>query len=157
MEHTDLSDEEWLELYRFVLERLEKLEYTDVRREIEVAAAAPIFEEGSDEEKARIFREFKNEVGARAARGRKPFEVFSVALDVLWTRMVELPEVASAVMRNLSDGHREVEFRVDYAEQYALKPTEPTRLSNLMVNEVERSKALDAFRVLGIVTTKRKE
>src|ERR1700756_4520688 len=132
MEQSDLSEQEWLELYRFVLDHLEKLGFTDVRREIEAAAAAPILEEGTDEERARIFRQFKNEVGTRAVRRRNPFEAFSVARDVLWARLIELPGVASAVTKNLGDT-RPVEFRVDYAEQYAPRQSEPFSLKDLMI------------------------
>lgn len=149
MEQFDLTEQEWLELYRFVLERLEKLSYTDIRREIETAAAAPILEEGSEEEKARIFREFKNEVGRRTVRGKSPFEAFSVARDVLWARLIELPEVASAIAKTLSDGRR-VEFRVDYAQQYAPTQSEPFSLADLMLDDIDKRKALDSFLVLGI-------
>jgi tRNA U54 and U55 pseudouridine synthase Pus10 len=89
MEGVDLSGEEWRELYRFSLERVESSGYADVRREIEAAASGPVFEEGSIEENERIRKEFGREVGKRTVRRKEPFEVLRAAVDVIWTRLVE--------------------------------------------------------------------
>jgi hypothetical protein len=150
MADLDLSNEDWLELYRFLLERLESKGLVDVRRAIEAAAAAPVFERGSDDEEARILKEFKGDVGQRALRRREPFEVFAAALDVIWTRLVELPEVARAIQLNIGGTEQQIEFRVDYEEQYAPRQSEPIPLSRLQLSEAERTGVHEAFDAIGV-------
>ena len=150
MEVSDLSSEEWLELYRFLLERVESRGYADVRREIEAAAAAPVFEEGTSEEDARIRKEFGGELGKRTVRRKNSFEVFRAALDVIWRRTVELPHVATAVAKNLSNGRQSVEFRVDYEERYAPTQSESISLHRLLVDHADEAQMRDAFDTLGI-------
>ena len=91
MADIELSPEDWLELYRFLLERLESKGFLDVRREIEAAAAAPVFEPESEDRATLILTNFKPDVGQRVLRRRETSEVFAAALDVVWPRLSVVP------------------------------------------------------------------
>ena len=146
MADIELSHEDWLELYGFLLERLESRGFLDVRREIETAAAAPVFERENDEEEARI----KGGVRQRTLRRKEPFEVFAAALDVVKTRLVELPAVATAIQENLCGPEQSVEFRVDYEKQYAPRQSEIMPLDRLQLTEAEQSAVLKGFNAIGV-------
>jgi hypothetical protein len=150
MEFSDLSMDEWLELYRYLLQGIESRGYSDLRGEIEAAASAPIVEVGTEEEETRIQEEFRSEVGRLTLRHRNSFEVFSAALDVIWTRLVELPEVASALASSLGNGRRQIEFRVDYEERYALRQSQPVPIHRLLLDEVDKRKIRDVLHDLGV-------
>lgn len=100
MPDQNFSNEDWLELYQFLLERLDRKGFGEFRREVELVATAPVFEEGSDAEEARFLEEFKGEVGQSALRRREPSEVFADAMDVIWTRLTEFPQVVTAIEKN---------------------------------------------------------
>ena len=151
MADIELSPEDWLELYRFLLERLESKGFLDVRREIEAAATAPVFERGSDDQAALPFTKSEVEVGQRVLRRRETIEVFAAALGVVWTRLVELPAVAAAIQKNFGVAERPVEFRADYEEQYAPRQSEPIPLGRLQLTEVEWSAVQEEFDAIGIL------
>jgi hypothetical protein len=146
----NLRDDQWLELYRYLLERLDFHGYSDVRREIELIATAPVFEEGTIEEQETISKEFRTEIGTRIVRRREPREVFKAALDVLWTRMFELPEIALSIAKKLDVHNQQIEFRVDYEERYAPKLSESVSLRRLMLEESEKRLLQQAFDALGV-------
>lgn len=150
MPDPDLSDADCLELYQFLLERLDAEGFAEFRREVESAATAPIFDESSDEEEARVLKEIKGEVGQRALRRREPLEVFEAAIDVIWTRLIEFPRVAAAIETNLKLDASRVEFRVDYEEQYAPGRSEPVSLKSLQVTEDEATKMHDLIDSIGV-------
>ena len=54
MADIEISGEEWLELYRYLIAELASLGLNDVRSEIEAAVSAPVVEESTPEEEARI-------------------------------------------------------------------------------------------------------
>ena len=145
-----LSHEDWLELYGFLLDRLESKGLMDIRREIETVAVAPVLEESDEYKDAEILREFKGQVGQRALRRKAPSEVFSVALNVLWARLVEFPLVITALQKNLGGTGRPIEFRVDYDEQYAPSQPEKISLDRLRMTEPEQSTVLEAFKNTGL-------
>jgi len=149
MANSDISGEEWLELYRYLLSELEKGGFDEVRAEIEAAASAPVVEESTPEDEARISKLVRGEVGKAIIRRRSPEEVFAAAIGVLRSRLVELPILASVLSKHLGIAQERIEFRVDYEQRYALVESEPVRLSQLIVNNEESdslSAALSAFR-----------
>ena len=150
MADIELSHEDWLELYGFLLEQLESRGFLDVRREIETAAAAPVFERENDEGEEWILKEFAGGVGQRTLRRKEPFEVFVAALDVVKTRLVELPGVATAIQENLCGPEQRVEFRVDYEKQYAPRQSEMMPLDRLQLIEAEQSAVLEGFNAIGV-------
>lgn len=155
MPDSDLSDAECLELYQFLLERLDAEGFAEFRREVESAATAPIFDESSDEEDARVLKEIKGEVGQRALRRREPLEVFEAAIDVIWTRLIEFPRVAAAIETNLKlAATARVEFRVDYEEQYAPGRSEPVSLNRLQVTEAEAITMHELIDSIGVKPTR---
>jgi hypothetical protein len=143
----DLENEDWLELYRFLLEQLEARGYVEIRRSIELAAAAPVFERGTMDDEEWFSRQFKGQVGEGALRRREPSEVFQAAVDVLWTRLVELPQVAAAIGKNLEN--KPIEFWVDYEEQYALTRSEPVPLSKLQLSPADQARVHSALHAFG--------
>ena len=150
MPDIELSYKDWLELYAFLLDRLESKGLLDIRRDIETAATASVLEQGDEYEDARVLREFKGRVGQRALRRRAPSEVFSTALDVLWTRLVEFPRVVIALQKNLGGAGQSIEFRVDYDEQYAPSQSDPISLDRLRMTASEQSAVLETFTQLGV-------
>jgi hypothetical protein len=152
MAESDISGEQWLELYRHLLARLEERRFDDVRSAVEAAAFAPVFEEGSVEEDVRISKLVRGEVGKRVLRRRTPAEVFGAAVGVLQTRLVELPAVAAAVSQHLDRAPSAVEFRVDYEEQYAPTQSEPISLERISVSKEESGALSAAFERLGVAT-----
>jgi transcription initiation factor TFIIIB Brf1 subunit/transcription initiation factor TFIIB len=135
----DLSDEEWLELYRHLLAQLQERGFNEIRAEIEAAASAPLAEESTPEEEARISRIVRGEVGRAVIRRRSPEEVFSAAVGVLQSRLIELPRVAAALADRLDVSAERIEFRVDYEQRYALIQTEPVQLQELTISGDEAS------------------
>lgn len=150
MPDIELSHQDWLELYGFLLDGLESRGLVTIRREIETVAVAPVLEESDEYKDAEILREFKGRVGQRALRRRVPSEVFSVALDVLWTRLVEFPLVITALQKNLGGAGQPIEFRVDYDQQYAPSQSEKVSLDRLRMTEPEQSTVLEAFKKAGL-------
>jgi len=146
----EMAQNEWLELYRHLLGRLDERGLTEVRAEIETAASAPVFEERSAEETERIFSMVKREVGRRVLRPRTPREVVEAAIGVLHTRLVELPAIASAMVFRYGRPEGEIEFRVDFEEQYAPRQSEPVSLAKLTASPADRERIERGFLILGI-------
>src|SRR5882724_10368380 len=96
-----LSNDDWLELYQFLIKRLDEKGFEEFRREVESVVTAPVSEEATDAQEAWILKEFKGEVGQTALRPREPSEVFAAAMDVIWTRLTEFPQIATAIERKL--------------------------------------------------------
>jgi transcription initiation factor TFIIIB Brf1 subunit/transcription initiation factor TFIIB len=148
MANGDISGEEWLELYRYLLSELEKRGFNEVRTEIETAASAPVVEESTPEDEARISKLVRGEVGKAIIRRRSPEEVFAAAIGVLRSRLVELPTLGAALSKHLGVTTDHIEFRVDYEQRYALVESEPVRLNQLIVSEGDSNSlraALSAF------------
>lgn len=134
MANENISGEEWLELYRYLLNELAVRGFDDIRLEIEAAASAPVTEESTPEDQARISKIVRGEVGRRRIRRREPAEVFSAAVQVLQSRLFELPAVALSLAKHLGQAPTEVEFRRDDENRYALVESEPVPLAQLVVN-----------------------
>ncbi len=150
MADIDISGEQWLELYRHLLARLEEYRFDEVRLAVEAAAFAPVFEETSVEEDERVSRIVMGEVGKRILRRRTPAEVFAAAVGVLQTRLIELPAVAHAIAEHFKRLPQDIEFRVDYEEQYAPTQSESVSLERLAVSAQEAEKLRATFERLGV-------
>jgi hypothetical protein len=133
----DITGEEWLDLYRYLLTRLEERGFNEVRAEIEVAASAPVVEQSTPEDEARISKIVRGEVGRAVIRRRGPEEVFKAAVGVLESRLIELPAVGAGLAEHLRVSSEQIEFRVDYEQRYALVESEPIPLRGLIVRERE--------------------
>ena len=132
MPDEQLTSDEWLELYRHLLGRLAERGFAAVRADIEVAAAAPVFEESTPEEDLRISRIVRGEVGRATMRLRTPAEMFAAALEILGARLTELPAVVDAASRHLERPVEQIEFRLDTPT-----PSEPVPLTQLSVSPTE--------------------
>ena len=137
MANIEISDEEWLDLYRYLLAQLQERGFNEIRAEIEAAASAPLVEESTPEDEARISKLVREEVGKAIIRRRSFEEVFSAAVGVLQSRLIELPEVAAALAQHLGITATQTEFRVDYEQRYALVESEPVQLNELVVSGQE--------------------
>ena len=149
MANGDISGEEWLELYRYLLAELDKRGFSEVRAEIETAASAPVVEESTPEDEARISKLVRGEVGKAIIRRRSPEEVFGAAMGVLRSRLVELPTLAIILSKHFGIAADHIEFRVDYEQRYALVESEPVRLNQLIVSQEESDSLRAALSALG--------
>jgi hypothetical protein len=154
MANGDISGEEWLELYRYLLAELDKRGFGEVRAEIEIAASAPVVEESTPEDEARISKLVRGEVGKAIIRRRSPEEVFGAAMGVLRSRLVELPRLAITLGKHLGIAADHIEFRVDYEQRYALVESEPVQLNQLIVSEEESASLRTPLLALGALTRK---
>jgi len=154
MANGDIFGEEWLELYRYLLIELNKGDYNEVRTEIETAASAPVVEESTPEDEARISKLVRGEVGKTIIRRRSPEEVFSAAMEVLRSRLEELPALANALSRRLGVPAQRIEFRVDYEQRYALVQTDPVPLDSLILDKEEADAVRSALSPLGSSATR---
>jgi hypothetical protein len=150
MANGDISGEEWLELYRYLLAELERGGFNEVRAEIESAASAPVVEESTPEDEARISKLVRGEVGKAILRRRGPEEVFAAATGVLRSRLIELPTLAGVLSKHLAITPDRIEFRVDYEQRYVLVESEPVRLDQLIVSEEESDSLNTALSALGL-------
>jgi hypothetical protein len=132
-----ISGEEWLELYRYLLNELAVRGYDDIRLEIEAAASAPVTEESSPEDQARLSKTVRGEVGRTRIRRRRPDEVFQASIEVLQSRLVELPAVAVSLAKHLAVPPASTEFRRDDEYRYALVDSEPIALDRLVIDTPE--------------------
>jgi hypothetical protein len=144
-----LSEAEWLNLYRHLLTQLEQRRLNDVRSEIEAAAVAPLIEESSPEDPARVSKLVRGGVGRAIIRRRESEQVFSAAVDVLWTRLIELPVLASRVAELLNVQPANIEFRVDYEERYALIESRPVPLDSLLAHKEDEDVIRKTLLALG--------
>ena len=156
MPDVQLSDEDSLDLYRFLLERLDRNGFLDVRRQVEAAATAPILERPDPYAEPKLLREFKSLTENQQLRQKTPFEAFAAAIDVLWTRLVEFPRVVTALRENLGGPNQPVEFRVDHDEQYAPTQSKPVSLDRLSLTKAEQAALADAFKAIGILPERNK-
>ena len=145
MPDEQLTSDEWLELYRYLLARLQERGFAVIRAEIEVAAAAPVFEESTPEEDLRISQIIRREVGRASMRLRTPAEMFGTALEIFRARLTELPVVADAASRHLDRSAERVEFRLDAPTQ-----SEPVPLTRLSVSSTEVIAISEALMRLGL-------
>jgi hypothetical protein len=154
MANGDISNEERLELYRYLLTALEERGLREVRGEIEAAASAPVVEESTPEDEERISKLVRGEVGKRIIRRREPHEVFAAALEVLQSRLVEIPALAGALSMRLATPSDRIEFRLDYEQRYALVQSDPVRLDQMIVGDEEGNSIRTALSGLGLPQTK---
>lgn len=146
----EMSGGEWLDLYRYLLAKLATLGLNEVRSEIEAAASAPVVEESTPEEEARISKLIRGEVGKAIIRRRDPSEVFHTALGVLHSRLIEMPAVAVALANNLKVSAARIEFRVDYEQRYALVESKPLLLNDFLVTADDLGVIRAGLSTLGI-------
>jgi len=151
MPDPDLSNEDWLDLYQFLLQRLDEKGLEEFRREVESVVTAPVSEEATDAQQAWILKEFKGEVGQTALRPREPSEVFAAAMDVIWTRLTEFPTIVMAIETKLQIDAAHIEFRVDYEQQYAPRRSEPINLARLRLTEQETLEISAHLTAIGVV------
>ena len=145
----ELTAEEWFELYEHLLAQLDEKGFSEVRQEIQTAAAAPVFEERSDDDEGTLPKRRSGAVGNVTIRRRRPEEAFDVALDLLEAKLVEIPMIAAALVERLQIPAMRVEFRVDYEQRYAPSQAEPVRLDALLTDQEEIQKmrsSLDSMR-----------
>jgi len=145
MPDEQLTSDEWLELYRHLLDRLADRGFAAVRADIEVAAAAPVFEESTPEEDLRISRLVRGEVGRATMRLRTPAEMFTAALEVLRARLTELPTVVDTASRHLELAVEQIEFRLDTPT-----PSEPVLLSQVSLSPTEMITVSEVLIRLGV-------
>lgn len=131
----DISEADWLDLYRHVLAQLNQRGLNELRAEIESAAAAPVVEASSPEDQERVSKLVRGEIGKVVVRRRNPREVFDAALGVLQTRLIELPAVADRVAALVKVPASQIEFRVDYEERYTLVGSRPIALTEMVLDE----------------------
>jgi len=148
MANENITYEEWLELYRYLLTQLESRGFREIRAEIETAASAPVFEESSPEEQNRISILVRGDVGHGVTRRRRPQEVFETAIGVLHSRLLELPQIAVGVAKHLHVQPADIDFRIDY-ERYALSESPPVPLSDFIVTEHEAEAIRTQLEMLG--------
>lgn len=96
-----LNNDEWLDLYRYLIAALRERELTHIVAEIEDAAARPVIEEQSAEEDARVSK-ISKEVGRIALRPRTPAEAFAAAVEVLHARLIEVPGIGRSLTEGLA-------------------------------------------------------
>lgn len=149
MANSEISGEEWLELYRYLLTELDRGGFIEVRAEIEIAASAPVVEESTPEDEARISKLVRGEVGKAIIRRRSPEEVFAAAVEVLRSRLEELPALAGILSKRLEVPSERIEFRLDYEQRYALVQSDAVRLISLTVSEEEIASIHLALSTLG--------
>lgn len=145
MPDEQLTNDDWLELYRYLLAQLEERGYADVRAEIEMAAAAPVFEESTPDEDVRISRITRGKVGRATMRPRSPAELFDAGLEVLRARLIELPAVAEAIPRHLGIDVGSIEFRLDAPTQ-----SDPVLLARLLITPADIVPISEALMRLGV-------
>lgn len=143
-----MSDEDWLELYTYLLRRLDEKGFPGIREEIEDAASAPVTEESKPEDEARISKAVREEVGRIAFRRRQPKEVFEAAVRVLQSRLIELPKVAESLAERLQVPKDRIEFRLDYEQRYALVESAPIPLTQLTLSESDATHIRESFKTL---------
>jgi anaerobic selenocysteine-containing dehydrogenase len=148
MPEHNLTDRDYLDLYTYLLEALQAKGFSDLRREIETAATVPVFEEGTPDEEEKILAEFKGEVGQRVVRRKEPSEAFFGAMDTLWTRLTELPQLVSRIERHLGSEARRIEFRLDEAESYSSEQVSSVGLSSLSLTHNEHDEIIEILKVI---------
>lgn len=156
MANQDLLEADWLDLYQYLLAQLAKLSFNDIRSEIETAASAPVVEESTPEDQAQISKMVRSEVGRAIIRRRSPEEVFSAAVGVLQSRLVELPAVAASLAGHLGIPATRVEFRVDYEYRYALVESEPVPLAHFTVDGAQAETIRRDLTELGAVDRRKR-
>jgi len=119
-----LTSDEWLALYRYLLEMLRQSELTAIALEIEAAASHPVIIEPSPEENARVLA-ISRDVSKTAVRARTPEEAFAAATSVLSARLVEIPAIAQSIEAHLEG--KEVVFRESEGNPYS--PTQQSSFS----------------------------
>jgi hypothetical protein len=144
MASNDLSTDEWRELYRYLLQRLQDAQALDLRVAVETAAAAPLEEESSPDETVRISSIVKGDVGKAIIRPKTPEEAFLTAVHVLESRLVEVPALAHAVADTFDLPPDEIVFRPDYDESLAPSQSEPVGLGRFLAtdNDTDRIRSL---------------
>jgi hypothetical protein len=139
-----MSTQDWEELFRYLLARLEERGLTQIRAEIEVAATAPVFEESTPEEDVRISAMVRGEVGKAYIRRRTASEMFNVAVGVLYSRLIEVPVIADSISRNLKRPPEQVEFRPDTFEAFETRGVpvraESVSLARMSIAEAEMAR-----------------
>lgn len=121
-----MTESEWRALYEYLLSRLRELNLSGVAGEVEYAATHRIVEHNPDntaEPTSSVTSDPSQPVGGSTtlydqnelteSRAPNAQEAFAAALDVLRTRVVELPTVLQAVGQALNGELSQVEWRPD--------------------------------------------
>jgi hypothetical protein len=114
-----LSDSEWIEIYRYLLQNLSDVADNSLILDIERAASARIEEDVSEDNETikRFSRESREDLDPIRLRTPTPREAFTAAVGVLIARLREVPALADRLAEKFSYQTSDIHWSPDVSER----------------------------------------
>jgi hypothetical protein len=114
-----LSDSEWVEIYRYLLQKLRDVADNSLILDIERAASARIEESVSEDSEIikQFSRESREDLDPIRLRAPSPREAFAAAVSVLITRLREVPVLADRVADKFNCDVTNIQWYPDVSER----------------------------------------
>lgn len=114
-----LSDSEWIEIYRYLLQKLRDVADNSLILDVERAASARIEEDvNEDNEIIKQFsRESREDLDPIRLRAPTPREAFTAAIGVLITRLHEVPALADRLAGKFDCNVSDIRWYPDVSER----------------------------------------
>lgn len=114
-----LTDSEWIEIYRYLLQKLRDVSDNSLILDIERAASARIEEDVSEDSEIikRFSRESREDLDPIRLRAPTPREAFTAAVGVLITRLREVPALADRLTEKFNSRPSDIQWNPDVSER----------------------------------------
>jgi hypothetical protein len=114
-----LSDSEWVEVYRYLLQKLRDIADSSLILDVERAASARIEEDVSEDSEIikQFSRESREDLDPIRLRAPTPREAFAVAVGVLITRLREVPVLADRLAKKFNCDATNIQWYSDVSER----------------------------------------
>lgn len=145
-----LSDSEWIEIYRYLLQKLQGIADNSLILDVERAASARIEESVSEDSETfkRLSRESREDLDPIRLRAPTPREAFTAAVGVLITRLNEVPVLADRVADKFNCNVTNIQWYPDVSERDQVSERGSFSASDFKLKESAREEIKSALRRL---------
>ena len=145
-----LSDSEWIEIYRYLLQSLLGIADNSLILHIERAASARIEEDSTEDSEIikQFSRESREDLDPIRLRSPTPREAFTAAIGVLIARLREVPALADSLVKKFGYPASSIQWKPDVSEGNQISEQGFFLVEQLKLEKREREEVESALRRL---------
>jgi hypothetical protein len=145
-----LSDSEWIEIYRYLLQELQGIADNSLILDVERAASARIEESVSENSEIlnQFSRESREDLDPIRLRAPTPREAFTTAVGVLISRLREVPVLADRVADKFNCNATDIQWHPDVSERDQVFERGSFSAFDFKLKETERDQIESALKRL---------
>jgi hypothetical protein len=145
-----LNDSEWIEIYRYLLQKLPVSVDNSLIIDIERAVSARIEENVSEDKEIikRFSKESRDDLDPIRLRAPTPREAFTAAIGVLIARLREVPVLSDRLAAKLNCKASDIQWNLDVSDRDRISEQVSLSAQNLTLKEEEIEEVESALKRL---------